>query len=238
MKNLLMKYMEERFRGEALPLTPQKTGPLPVVTISRETGCSGTTVAVKLVQRLNQLQAWKKDKKEWKVINKEVIELAARELELQPSMLEPVFKGEKKTLLDEMVLSMSSKYYKSDRQIKKTITDVIRFYAGQGNVVIVGRAGVVIAHDYPGALHIKLQAPVVWRTEVISSKNGISPAEALKYIQETDKGREKLLSDFRKGASDLELFDAVINCRSFSADEIAEVICKLMETKNLIRGEK
>lgn len=69
MKNLLMKYMEERFRGEALPLTPQKAGPLPVVTISRETGCSGTTVAVKLVQQLNQLQAGRKDKKEWKVIN-------------------------------------------------------------------------------------------------------------------------------------------------------------------------
>ncbi len=229
-----MKYMEERYRGEVLPLTPKKTGPLPVVTLSREAGCSGTTVAVNLIQRLNQLQAGKKDRKDWKVINKEVIELAARELELHPSMLEPIFKGEKKTLLDEMVLSMSSKYYKSDRQIRKTITNVIRFYAGQGNVVIVGRAGVVIARDYPRALHIKLQAPLEWRSDMISRKHGISPAEALKYVQETDKGRAKLLSDFRKGASDLELFDAVINCQSFSAEELAEAIFRLMEIKKLI----
>ena len=165
---------------------------------------------------------------------KEVIELAARELELHPSMLEPVFKGEKKTLLDEMVLSMSSKYYKSDRQIRKTITEVIRFYAGQGNVVIVGRAGVVIARDYPRALHIKLQAPLEWRSDVVSRKHGISPAEALKYVQETDKDREKLLSDFRKGASDLKLFDAVINCQSFSVEELAEAIFRLIEIKKLI----
>lgn len=234
MKNLLIKYMEERYRGEVLPLTPQKAGPLPVVTLSREAGCSGTTVAANLVQRLNQLQAGKKDWKDWKVINKEVIELAARELELHPSMLEPVFKGEKKTLLDEMVLSMSSKYYKSDRQIRKTITEVIRFYAGQGNVVIVGRAGVVIARDYPRALHIKLQAPLEWRSDVVSRKHGISPAEALKYVQETDKDREKLLSDFRKGASDLKLFDAVINCQSFSVEELAEAIFRLIEIKKLI----
>lgn len=234
MKNLLMKYMEERYRGEALPMAPPKSGPLPVVTISRETGCSGTTVAVKLVQRLNQVQPGQKDKKEWKVINKEVIELAARELELHPSILEPVFRGEKKSVLDEMVLSMSSKYYKSDRQIKKTITDVIRFYASQGNVVIVGRAGVVIARDYPRAVHIKLQAPVEWRRDVISKKQGISSAEAMKYVQETDKDREKLLADFKIKSSDPTYFDAVINCKSFTIDELVEVIYKLMEVKKLI----
>ncbi|MBP6977079.1 MAG: cytidylate kinase-like family protein [Lentimicrobiaceae bacterium] len=234
MKNLLTKYMEERFKGEVLPPVPQRPGSLPVVTISREAGCSGTAVATKLVQRLNQLQAGRKDKKEWKVINKEVIELAARELELNPSVLAPVFKGEKKTLLDEMILSMSSKYYKSDRQIRKTITDVIRYYVNQGNVVIVGRAGGVIARNYPAALHVKLQAPVAWRTEVISRKYGISVAEASKYVQETDRDRAKLLADFMGEESDRLLFDMVINCKSFSVDELVEVILKLMEVKKLV----
>ncbi len=234
MQNLLMKYMAERFKGEVLSTVPQKSVSLPIVTISREAGCSGITVAVNLVQRLNQIRTGKKDKKEWRVINKEVIELAARELELHPSLLKPVFKGEKKTLIDEMILSMSSKYYKSDRQIKKTITDVIRLYANQGNVVIVGRAGVVIARDYPRAIHLKLQAPLEWRREVISKKHSISSAEALKYVQQTDKGREKLLADFKRNALDCELFDAVINCKSFVIDELVEVIYQMMEVKKLV----
>ncbi len=229
-----MKYMEERLKGETLPPVSRKSDPLPVVTISREAGCSGTNLASKLVQRLNQMQADKKNKQVWKVVNKEVIELAARELELNPAVLKPVFKGEKKTLLDEMILSMSTRYYKSDRQIRKTITDVIRFYASQGNVVILGRAGVVIAQDHPRSLHFKLQAPLEWRTELISKKNGITSAEALKYIQETDRGREKLLADFGKGAPHSELFDAILNCKSFSVDEMAELICRLMEIKKLI----
>lgn len=234
MANLLLKYMEERLKGDVIPSAPRKAGPLPVVTISREAGCSGTQIANKLIVRLNVRAAERNEKVEWKVVNKEVIEMAAKELEMHPSMLKTTFKVDKRNLLDEMILSMSRKYYKSDRQIRKTITDVIRYYAQQGHVVIVGRAGVVITNDHPKAVHIKLHAPVEWRAEVIRTKHAISAEDALKYVRETDKGREKLLRDFHCDPMDCELFDAVLNCKTLTVDDLVDVIIKLMERKNLI----
>jgi cytidylate kinase len=233
MQNLLIKYMEERCLGsEVSPAVHGK--PEPVVTISREAGCSGNEIAQKLLKKLEMMCKEHNQKSRWRVINKEVITEAALELETHPSKIEHIFKGEGKTLLEDMILSMSSRYHKSDWKIRESIRNVIRFQAGQGHVIIVGRAGVVITQDHPYTLHIKLQGPVDWRTERISKKHGIPMEEARAYVQEVDKTRQKLLQDFKCSASDCELFDAIINCKNFSADDLAEVIFRMMEVKKLV----
>jgi cytidylate kinase len=224
--------MEQRFKDDSVK-KPVKHVIRPVVTISRDAGCSGNVIADLLAEKLNAFYEDSGKKKDWKVINKEVIEMAARELELHPSKIKPIFKGEKKTLLDEMIFSMSTKYYKSDRKIKRTITDVIKSFAQEGNVIIVGRAGVAISQDHPASLHLKLYAPLEWRIEVIAKKHKISSSEARKYIQEVDKGRDNLLKDFTCDTSDC-IFDMMYNCKKISKEAIVENVFNVMELRKLI----
>ena len=230
MQNLLIKYMEDRIQKEAAQKRPGIKPP-PVITISREAGCSGNLVAANLVEKLNKKLT--KNGIKWRVVNKEIIENAARDLELHPNKVKHIFKGEKKSLLDEMILSMSTKYYKSDWKIRKSISDVIRSIINDGYVVIVGRAGVSIAHDHPRAVHIKLQAPLNWRIQVISEKHNVNLKEAEKYIHEVDKSRQKLLKDFKCSKKDC-VFDMFVNCERMNPDEIIDVIYQLMTVRDLV----
>ncbi|MCX6235044.1 MAG: cytidylate kinase-like family protein [Bacteroidetes bacterium] len=225
--------MEQRFRDKDMVYSDEHES-LPVVTISREAGCAGTEIAGMLALRLDALHKGKGKSQTWRVVNKEIIHDSAKALDLDPSMISQLFKGEKKGIIDDMVSSMSRKYYKSDWKIRKTITDIIRTIADLGYVIIVGRAGVVIARDYPKSLHIKLHAPQEWRTEVIQARHNISYQEARDYVNETDKSRIKLLSDFKCDKADCYLFDAVLNCKSLSKEQIVEIIIKLMEVKKII----
>ena len=96
MDNLLIKYMEQRFKESETVKQKHKAGPRPVVTISRQAGCSANDIAQNLVAKINELS---KDKK-WRVINKEIIEKTAKHLEMDPSKVQHVFKGEKKNMID------------------------------------------------------------------------------------------------------------------------------------------
>jgi cytidylate kinase len=225
--------MEERFQGKEAPL-PESGKPGPVVTISREAGCSGNDIAQGLLKRLEEILRDRNKKSRWKVINKEIISEAARELETHPSKIEHIFKGKEGDLLEDMILSMSTKYHKSDWRIRKSIREVIRFQAAQGHVIIVGRAGVVITQEHPQALHIKLQAPLEWRTKMISNKHGIPVEKAREYVEEVDRSRQKLLQDFRCKPSECEFFDVILNCKTFSQEEIVKIIIGMMVGKGMV----
>jgi len=231
MENLLKHYMEKRFSKESLQ--KQTAGPQPVITISRQAGCSGNKLASDLANRLNQGNRNDDSDSFWKVINKEIIEDAAHELELHPDKIKNILKTERKSALDEMIFSMTTRYYKSDVKIRKTITDVINSFVNRGNVIIVGRAGIAIAKEHPLSVHIKLQAPLDWRKEVISKKHKISIPEAVKYIESVDRSRNKLLSDFKCKTTNC-IFDLVINCSRVSNDEATALIYQLMITKEYV----
>jgi cytidylate kinase len=232
MQNLLIKYMEERLKKEAAERAIKK-GPRAIITISREAGCSANVIADDLADELNFMLNQAGRDQDWRVVNKEVIEHAARDLELHPDKIKHVFKGQKKSLLDDMIFSMSTKYYKSDWKIRKSITGVINSFVKQGHVIIVGRAGVAIAQEHKKALHVKLQAPPAWRAEVISKKHEISIREAEKYISDLDKSRNKLLTDFKCGG-DSCMFDLMLNCEKMSIGQVVEVILQAAKIKGLI----
>ncbi len=147
MPNNLLSYFEQRLQKEKVKRS--EFGPF--ITISRETGCNGTGVATDLVKAL------KGYKQSWKYINKEVLEESANQLRLNPSQIKYVFETRKTTHADEVLSAFSHKYYKSDKVVRKVITEVLKHYATIGNVILVGRAGVATTKDIPHGLHLRLR---------------------------------------------------------------------------------
>jgi cytidylate kinase len=226
----LVQYLIDRHKESSRPC-PE---PGPIVTISRQTGCSGTQVTEQLVNELNKRYDFK-FRDPWKWVGKEEIQdAAAHTLNMPVDEISYVLEAKKKTMMDDILQSFSSKYYKSDRTIRKTVKDVIRSIACQGRVVILGRGGVAITRDIPRSLHINLEAPLEWRALRISQRMDIEESAAVSYILEIDRKREEFRDYFGGKNTDYTRFDITFNCMTLTVQEIVDIIIKTMELRKFI----
>ncbi len=230
MKIDLSKYLTERYRENTLKQEYEG----PVVTIARDFGCPGRKIASRLTNQLNQLKDSRSKSIRWRWISKEILAESARELEMDPADIKYVFQYEKKTVFDDILSSHSRKYYKSDRKIRKTVAQVIRNIASEGNVVIIGRGGVAITKDIERSLHIKLEAPLEWRALRASEKYCISVEQAKKRAVEIDKKRLEFRNYFHGTGSDYTCFDVRYNCMTLSLDDIVCSIVSLLQSRKFI----
>ena len=229
MDNLLLKYMNERARPEIKkPIEP----PGPVITISRECGCSGRILAEKLTERINLII--NNPSQKWKWVNKEILSLASKELKINPDQIKHLLNAADKNFLDEIVSSFTVKYYAPDAKIKRAINEVVRHLATRGNVVIIGRGSEALTQDIQRSLHIKLYAPLNWKVDVISSRDNISKEAAKKIVIETDKRRLKFVEGYLAKEPNKVIYDIDFNCAKFSVEEMIEVIMKVAVMKSLL----
>jgi cytidylate kinase len=229
MKIDLAAYMKQRFEER----NTESKSPGPVVTIAREAGCPGKKIAQLLTEGLNDRLRIAGEPEKWKWIGKEIFIEAAKELDLEPAIIEDVFKH-KRNIVDQIISAQASKFYKNDRVVRKTIGEVIRSIANDGHSIVLGRGGVVIAHDIPKSLHVYLEAPLEWRSSIISEKENYTLEEARKYAIETDRQRAQYRDYYHGKHTDYTWYDVKFNCMTLSVTEIVEDIIKLMELKNLI----
>jgi len=230
MKIDLSKYLTQRY----IESMAKQDFEGPVITIAREFGCPSKKIASGLVARLDEIEGPKAKNIPWRWINKEILSESARELELDPAEIEYVFKYEKKNFFDDILSSQSRKYYKSDRQIRKTIARVIRNIASEGNVIIIGRGGVAITREIEKSLHIMLEAPVEWRAVRVAQKLCLTEKEATKHALHVDKNRREFRDYFHGKGTDYTRFDVRYNSMTLSVNDITENIISLMKVRNLI----
>jgi cytidylate kinase len=230
MKTDLLNYMTERYKKNDLP----RHEPGPVITFSRETGCPAKKIAQRVTEILTEKNTSQGKDLPWRWVSKEIMIESARELKLDPENIEYVFNYEDHSIIHDILFSHSNKYYKGDRIIRKTIAQVIRGLATKGNVIIVGRGGVSITRDIPQSLHFHFEAPLEWRTIMISQKFNITTDEARNYALHIDQKRDEFRNFFQGKKNDYTTFDAKFNCMTLSVEEIAQSISKLVETRKFI----
>jgi len=229
MENTLLNYMNKRFGEEGKRRTEHFKMAGPVITISREVGCGGIKLSQKLAEELNKSVFCK----QWQVISKEVLSESARELKMKPEKVDRIFSSQEHFTFDEILSAFSDKYYKSNKVITKTVREVIHNFATDGCCIIVGRAGHLIANDIDNALHVRLIAPIKWRVESISARRNLSKADALKYINETEKEREVFRDHFRKNKHEPESFDIIIDISRFEMNKLVKIILTAFEMKGI-----
>lgn len=234
MKNLLSNYLTQDDKKKIGK--PQHPGP--VVTISRECGCSAKRIATKLSKILtgyNYLSETKTDV-DWKWVSKEIIELAAQELEVDANKIRNVFLSEAKKSIHEVTTAFStSKVYDADDQhVIDTVKSVVRSIAEEGHAIIVGRAASVIAQDIPKRLSIKLQAPLDWRINRIMQISNLSWADAQEYVLEIDRQRDLFVEHVAGRKLDNNDFDLIFNYSTINDDHIVDMIVNLLKNKKII----
>ncbi|MCK4922064.1 MAG: cytidylate kinase-like family protein [Bacteroidales bacterium] len=229
MKIDISKYLKDRY----IESVPPNEFPGPVVTISRELGCSSKIFAQLLTDKLNLADKYEK-KIPWRYISKEIMEESAKELGVDNVEIQHVFDYKQHGAIEDLLLSYSRKFYKTDRKIRNTIARVIRNFAEEGNSIIVGRGGVAITRDIPKSFHVHLEAPLDWRALRISEKHKMNIEAAKKECVEIDKKRQQFRDFFEGKGNDYTRFDMKFNCMTLDQEEIADIIISSMKIRKLI----
>lgn len=230
MGNLLLTYLNKRMTETETVKKSISPDPGPVITISREVGCNGVKLANIMADRFNS----KFPGSNWKVISKEVFHESAKELKMEPEQVRKTLHQSEKSTFEDMLKAFSDKNYKTDLTVAKTMKRVILGIANDGNCIIVGRAGHIIANDIKKALHIRFIAPLEYRINTIMHNNKLSHKEAVDFIQRVEKERMAFRKSILKQYPQDELFDITLNRAAFSDEEIIEFIECAAKKKNVI----
>ncbi|MEN6409822.1 MAG: cytidylate kinase-like family protein [Anaerolineaceae bacterium] len=178
---------------------------MPVITISRQLGSLGSRIADRVAEQSG-----------CKVVIREVINQAALRAGVPDVAL---------SAIDDLGLFGIKPTAEDQAAYHLAIKDLMFELACDGNVVIVGRAGQVILHGYPGVLHVRIIAPVAIRTQRISERYKISKASALAQINASDRNRKRYLRlHYQADWNDPEWYDLVINTARLSLDAAANLI--------------
>jgi len=157
---------------------------MPVITIGRQIGAGGRTVGHMLATKL------KADFLDSELIDEVAHRLALPREEVEAEDEQPG------SLLSRLLLALGAANTEpmippetgsARRAVLEITQQVIREAAKGENVVIVGRGGAYILHDYPQAMHVFLRAEVAIRVETIMERENKTEEEARRRLKLADE---------------------------------------------------
>lgn len=176
-----------------------------MVTISRTSGSLGSEAARLAAGQLGFRLVWRE------VINQAALRAGSPEAAL--------------AAIDDLGLLGICPSPKDCLAYRQAVQTLLEEYAGQGQIIIVGRAGQVILRGRPDTVHIRISAPVEMRVHRLVERQSISPEAALAQIEASDRCRKNYLKRFYHARwDDPDLYDLIINTARLSSIEVAEII--------------
>ena len=211
-KELLFEYIHQGIE------TPAKK--LPFITISRDYGCPGQQFAQAVVDQLNSKLP--DAEPGWNKVDKEIISLAAGELNLDPELVQRLISQEDQGFFYDLMTSFSNSYVPADIQAKKKVAAIIRSLANKGNMVLLGRGGVILTRHMPQGMHIRLMAGKEWRTEQVMAMHNCSRSDAISMMQTVDRERIYLRSFFAGEEPETSHYDLILNAERLTVDAMVK----------------
>jgi len=203
---------------------------LPFVTISRQAGAGGHTVAETLLRKLEEYSQLDNSWAGWQVFDQRLCELVLEKKDLKVS-LDALLEERYQNQIGEFVLELFGRQSPQDLVIKR-VAETVRSLAMLGKAIIVGRAGAFVTRDLPVGVHIRLVAPDPFRIRTLMQQEGISESEAKKLMSQRDQNRERLLKNhFNAEIEEPLLYDVVWNTERVAAETIAAATVELIRAQ-------
>lgn len=209
----------------------------PVVTISRQTGCSARRIAIKLSKILTgySYMSDTKTDAEWQWTDKDSFKQAIKEM--QKELNDRQMKDPE---LQERLVSVAEAFSTekfSDNFDEKTaaiLKDLLVKLAIQGRFIILGRGATTVLSDLPNKLSVRLEAPVEWRINRVAQVKNLSHQEAESLVQKADQKRQNFTKAFIGRTYNNSDFDVIFNYASLSDDQIVDAIVNILKNKKII----
>lgn len=199
----------------------------PFVTLSRQAGAGGHTLAETLLKVMEQ----EKDTKlfrGWQVFDQLLCDVLLQDSRLHVSMqalLAEEYHSQVQEFISGLLGGHSDQYLMVHR-----LFETIRALAMVGKVIIVGRGGSQATKKLPLGVHIRLVAPEPVRVQRMMKLLSQSEDRARQTAQQQDRDRARLLkAHFQAEIDDPLLYDAVWNTGAVPFETIAESIVSLLK---------
>jgi cytidylate kinase len=189
------------------------------LTISRETGAGGSTIAKIVGQKLG-----------WDVLDKELLDRITQRYHGDRDMLDLVDETPSNWIIDVLGTWMDNAVISHETYLVQ-LTRIIQAAAKRGKVVFVGRGAQFLLPREQG-FSVRLVAPEQFRIENLTRIKGIKETEAKHLLQETDRDRLEFgRRFFSHDVSDPHLYDLIVNTERLGMEGAAELILAAISSR-------
>jgi len=208
--------------------TPSQSAVNPFLTISRESGAGGVTLASNLAEYLNENDPGENP---WAVWDRELAQRVSQESNISQTLVETL-EDKSQNWLSELLggfnPSNSPESASEFRVFWKTAA-AIRAIAQVGRSIIVGRGGAFVTSKMPKGVHIRLVAPIEFRIQNFASIFNISLIEAEKQVKELDHNRQAFYKRYWPNRPlTPQAFTATYNTAVINENELVRSVAALL----------
>jgi cytidylate kinase len=217
--NSQVKYWQQQ--KNTLTAPPETKSLRQFITISREYGCSGYSIAKDIVKIMNN--ADKTPEPLWAAYERQVLDRVMEEMDLSSHLVKTLTDDALRDLTD--ILKSAFSDLPPQVAVYQKLAQTIRILAGHGNVVLVGRAANVITRGMSGGYHAMIVAPMEYKVKNIMKLKNVTKKEAEKLVTENTERRVNYIREYvRFDVTDPHNYDLVINLANQSASSAANLI--------------
>ncbi|MFB0921299.1 MAG: cytidylate kinase-like family protein [Oscillospiraceae bacterium] len=193
-----------------------------VITISREFGSGGRTVAKAVAERLG-----------YAFYDKALVELIAKESGYSQEFVER--RGEDATSTSSFLFNLARSgsagvdgYSDVSDRLYVIQHNIIKRLAGEGPCVIVGRCSDYILKDFPNSLHVYIYAETKFKAERIVKLYGERDDAPEKRLEEKDKKRKVYYKNYTGRIWGMSSnYDICLNSGKLGIDSCVDIISEL-----------
>lgn len=201
-----------------------------LITVSREYGAGGSSVARMVAERLG-----------WRLVDNQLVEEIARRagmtmaeaqerVERGPTFVERLARA-LSAATPELLAPSAVQPPEAEEARLQRITEQVVADAAEDHAVLVGRAAVAVVGQGQGALHVKLVGSPDYRAQIIADRLGISFEEAARKIRDVDAHRAEYHRRwYQRDWNDPRHYHLVINAGWLGLERAAELIVATVRT--------
>lgn len=209
-----------------------RAGPQLFVTVSRQAGAGGTTVAEILAELLNRHPDLD-TRTPWTVFDRELVQRVISDHGLQRSLEDQIQEdsvSELQTIVQELFGAQPS----SRSLVAKTCRTILHL-ATAGNAIIVGRAANMVTATLSGGVHVRLVGSPERRLVRMGQFYRLSGTEAEAAMKKKDRGRRNYHRKyFDSDVADPVCYDMVLNTDHLGYTDAAHLVLQAV----LVRREQ
>jgi hypothetical protein len=192
----------------------------PAITIARQEGAGGLTVASSLAE---YLQAHTPSHDVWTVFSQRLVAKVLEDHHLDKRAVGFIKEGHK-SLVTDAIGELLGLHPLDWTFVQRANATILRL-AQAGNVILVGRGSNIVTSKLQTVFHVYLVGSFEKRIEQAQKVFSLDRKSAINYIKKKDENRRRYLKDnFDKDIDDPLLYHIIINTDLMQHDEAARLI--------------
>jgi cytidylate kinase len=193
----------------------------PAITVSRQCGAGGRTVASKLAEYLQPHAPYGCH---WTIFDRNLMKKVLEDHSLSVRLAE-FLPESSKSRLSEMIEKFRGKHHPSASKIVEQSVETIWQLAVGGHVILVGRAANVITAKLKNVFHVRLVGSLENRIEQVEEIYDFDRHAALAYIKSQDEAKRLYLKEyFGQDIDDPQIYHLIVNTDRISYGDTAKLI--------------